>query len=216
MPEAVSEPEIKWYKSNRWFLIREWTFNILVAMYFFYFAANHIRDYIVLHHPSTLLFIGYESIIVVLAIIRHMPKEVSFRSIDWIAAGVGTYLPLMFRATNVFYFGGLVLFMQFAGIIISFAAMLSLNRCFGIIPSNRGVQTGGLYRIVRHPVYSGYFISLTCFVLQHQTVRNYSILLIALAAQIVRIYMEERILMRDPAYQEFAKCTKWRLFPGIW
>jgi protein-S-isoprenylcysteine O-methyltransferase Ste14 len=212
-----SKTDTRWTKAQRLFFIREWTFNILVAMYFFYFAANHIRDYSAYESMSILLFISYESLIVLLALARRMPKDVSFRSMDWIAAGIGTYLPLMFRSPGASpYAGGVFLYMQFVGICFSFAAMFSLNRCFGIVPSNRGVKTGGLYRLVRHPVYTGYFISLSCYVFQNNSWRNYTLLLITLVAQVVRIHMEERVLMKDPAYQDFAKKTKWRLFPGIW
>jgi hypothetical protein len=40
--------------------------------------------------------------------------------------------------------------------LLVLAATLRLGRSFGIVATNRGIQTGGLYRIVRHPIYAAY------------------------------------------------------------
>ena len=42
------------------------------------------------------------------------------------------------------------------GVVLATGAVLSLGRSLGIEAANRGVQTHGLYRFVRHPIYAAY------------------------------------------------------------
>ncbi|WP_245490577.1 isoprenylcysteine carboxylmethyltransferase family protein [Mesorhizobium sp. M7A.F.Ca.US.011.01.1.1] len=42
---------------------------------------------------------------------------------------------------------------------------ISLGRSFAILPGNRGVMTGGAYRLVRHPIYAGYLAGHVLFLL---------------------------------------------------
>lgn len=51
------------------------------------------------------------------------------------------------------------------GFAISTLAVFDLGRSFGVSPANRGVVRTGLYRYVRHPMYTGYVISEFGFVL---------------------------------------------------
>lgn len=209
-------------KPNKWIFLREWAFNILVAAYYAVFVRLHALYFWETGSPTTLLFIVFESLIILLALTRRMPREVSFRHLDWIAAGIGTYLPLMMISKR-FEFPGdvVVLGLQLFGILVSFIGMCSLNRSYGTVPANRGVRSSGLYRWVRHPIYAGYFLSLTCFVIQNvpdETTRlwNPLLLVITLAAMVFRIRFEEALLMKDPEYAALAQKTRYRLIPGIW
>lgn len=38
-------------------------------------------------------------------------------------------------------------------------AKLCLWRSFGLVAAHRGLKAGGLYAVVRHPMYAGYVIS---------------------------------------------------------
>jgi protein-S-isoprenylcysteine O-methyltransferase Ste14 len=105
--------------------------------------------------------------------------------------------------------------------MISFTAMFSLNLSFGVVPANRGVKSGGLYKIVRHPIYSGYLLSFTCFVIQNisdfeSLIRNVSILVISLVALIFRIKYEEAFLSKDAEYRKLMETTPYRLIPKVW
>jgi protein-S-isoprenylcysteine O-methyltransferase Ste14 len=91
----------------------------------------------------------------------------------------------------------------------------SLNTSAGIVPANRGIKTQGMYKFVRHPIYLGsMFQYVGCFLL-NSTGYNAVILLTAACLQIWRLQNEEKLLIEDPAFQEYTKVVKWKLVPGI-
>src|SRR5215213_11862391 len=102
---------------------------------------------------------------------------------------------------------------QFVGGLLVLAATLRLGRSFGIVAANRGIQTGGLYRVVQHPIYAAYVLAFGGFVLTHPTLINGMILAVWLMIQVLRIRAEERLLMQDAAY---AAQVRYRLIPGCW
>jgi len=96
-----------------------------------------------------------------------------------------------------------------------------LNLSFGIVAANRGVKNSGLYKIVRHPMYAGYFLSLSCFAMQNvpdeaSLIRNGIILTVTLIGLIIRIKYEEDLLIKDPQYKKLLKTTPYRLIPKVW
>jgi len=92
---------------------------------------------------------------------------------------------------------------------------LSLNRSFGIAPENRGVKTKSLYGFVRHPMYSGYLLTETGFVLGNFSTYNALVLAAAGLFLVLRLMAEERFLKRDPVYESYMKKTPWKLVPLI-
>ena len=111
------------------------------------------------------------------------------------------------------YLGG---FVMMIGVFISVCSKLALNRRYGIIPANRGVQSKGPYAFVRHPIYAGYFISYAGFLITNPTIWNGSVYLCALVFQVLRIGQEEKILSLDPAYQDYRARVRYRLVPGVY
>jgi protein-S-isoprenylcysteine O-methyltransferase Ste14 len=95
-------------------------------------------------------------------------------------------------------------------------AIWSLNTSFGIVAANRGIKKGGMYKLIRHPIYLGsifLYIGYTCI---NPSLFNLIILLTALMCQIVRIQREERLLKYSSEYVEYTKEVKYRLIPGIY
>lgn len=101
------------------------------------------------------------------------------------------------------------------GFALSVLAKLSLRRSFGLVPANRGVKSNGMYRFVRHPMYMGYMISHIGFLLLYPHLWNVAILGLAWVLLFARTREEERVLMRDPAYQAYASKVRYRLMPGL-
>ena len=97
------------------------------------------------------------------------------------------------------------------GLLISIAGKLSLGRSFGLMPANRGIVCAGLYRLVRHPIYSGYLISHAAFLIAHPSVWNIGVLIIADVALLARAACEEKTLARDPQYREYLEKVRWRV-----
>lgn len=105
--------------------------------------------------------------------------------------------------------------LQLTGVAIQLVAKLSLGRSFGIVPANRGVKTGGAYRLVRHPTYAGYFVAQAGALLGSLSWRNAAVVATVCALLCVRVWLEERVLMKDETYRAYAARVRWRLVPGV-
>lgn len=165
---------------------------------------------------SVLLLVVFQSTVVVLAIFRRDVATVDRRVVAFAAGWAGTVLPLFLRptATGPDLLAGQVL--QVAGLVLQVVAVLSLGRSFGIVAADRGIKTGGAYRLVRHPIYAAYLLADVGFVISHPSVGNVAAISAALGFQIVRIWFEERHLAANPEYVEFSRARRWRLIPGVW
>lgn len=117
----------------------------------------------------------------------------------------GTALMPPAISTTLFFVGG----------FIALLAKLSLGRSFGIVPANRGVKRGGIYRFVRHPMYFGYMINQLGFLFAFFSMWNVTIYAIAWYCLWLRAREEEKFLLRDEAYAAYASDVRFRLVPGI-
>jgi len=105
---------------------------------------------------------------------------------------------------------------QVTGMVISLTGLFSLNKSFGLVAAHRGVKTGGLYSVVRHPIYAGYFLSFGAFLVQNITLINVLIYGVFVTLEILRVRAEERVLSQDPDYASYARKTRWRVLPSIY
>jgi protein-S-isoprenylcysteine O-methyltransferase Ste14 len=101
------------------------------------------------------------------------------------------------------------------GLLIVVAGKLSIGRSFGLAPANRGIVSIGMYRIVRHPIYLGYLITHTGFLLANPAGWNLFALVAADVALMFRAVREEQTLAQDPAYRAYAERVRWRVVPGV-
>jgi protein-S-isoprenylcysteine O-methyltransferase Ste14 len=101
-----------------------------------------------------------------------------------------------------------------AGLLAIIAAKLTLGRSFGLMPANRGIVSGGIYRVVRHPIYAGYLVTHAAFLVAHPTLWNATLLVTSDTALLVRAVYEERTLACDPAYAAYMQQVRWRVLPG--
>lgn len=196
-------------------LIWEIACNIVLSLLFLQFAVEQGRAVMDEFRLSTLLLLAKVSTDVVFYLIRRLPKETSFSLYDWLIGIAGTYAIVFFRpdANGHDLFIGQAL--QFGGLALQVVAMLSLNRSIGMVPANRGIQTGGLYRWIRHPLYCSYVVAFLGYVINHPTAYNIGVYAAAVALWVLRLLAEERFLLQDPAYREFAAKIRWRLVPGL-
>jgi protein-S-isoprenylcysteine O-methyltransferase Ste14 len=100
------------------------------------------------------------------------------------------------------------------GLVVIIAAKVTLGRSFGLMPANRGIVSGGIYRVVRHPIYAGYLVTHAAFLVAHPTLWNLALLLTSDTALLVRAVYEEHTLARDPAYVTYMHQVRWRVVPG--
>jgi protein-S-isoprenylcysteine O-methyltransferase Ste14 len=133
---------------------------------------------------------------------------------EWFLAGFATLFPLIaFESIGRRHLAGEILeAVALAGIV---AALFSLGRSFGAAPAHRGIRTGGLYRLVRHPLYATEFLFLIGYVWGNFTARNVAVLLVMGVVQYWRVLREEQLLGQDPDYRLYRSQVRWRFVPGV-
>jgi protein-S-isoprenylcysteine O-methyltransferase Ste14 len=181
----------------------------------FYFVYVYSRSLFVYRQPVTLFFLIYQLVALTLLLIRRNATAFSSNALDYIYALVGLGAPLFFRPVEGYTGSVLAVLLELAGAFFVVGAFLSLNRSFGIAPENRGIKTMGFYHVVRHPMYLGYILAETGFVMGNLSQYNLFVLLIAIVFLILRVRAEERLLREDPEYQEYTKRTPWKLIPLV-
>jgi protein-S-isoprenylcysteine O-methyltransferase Ste14 len=193
----------------------EYLGNALLAVYSLGFMIGMLADFKTRHRPSSLLLAIFEGAVVWFSLVRPMPKTSNTSMYDWSIALLGSFVILATRPAPQVHDQILLLSAQLAGMCVSLAGLLSLNNSFGLVAVNRGVKTAGMYSIVRHPIYAGYFVSFGAFLLQNMTLANVVIYVAFVALEVLRMLAEERVLLQDPGYARYARSTRWRVIPLV-
>jgi protein-S-isoprenylcysteine O-methyltransferase Ste14 len=206
---AVSE------KTDKSRVFRQVASNIVLGLLYILFAMGMTRSFIATHRLSSLFLLVYELLVALFAFIRSFTQRVSTSVIEWFVALMGSYLPLLLRGTahgrdNLFLVG-----IQIAGILVTVAGLLSLNKSFGLVPADRGLKTSGFYRIIRHPLYAGYLASIGAFTAMNYSRANIAIYLWFAAFEITRLFLEETFLSANADYAAYMRRVRWRLIPFI-
>jgi len=163
---------------------------------------------------------GIQTVILVITMVfRRTPVRVTPNPWYWLLAFVATYGLIAFVAFSPRGMPIVPVIVPNVLVLISVAIMiyarLSLGRSIGYVPADRGIVTSGPYRFVRHPIYSGLFVTLFAFLL-----RAYLPLNLLLAAILVGLFMlksviEERFLRDNPEYAAYMKQVPFRWIPGV-
>ena len=187
----------------------------LLAGLFVSFAWAHYQAFTFTQRPSLVLAVATEALLAGFVIFRRPANDVSFSPAAWTTSLGGTLAPLLLRPVASGGDQAFAVAVQIVGTVASAAAILSLNRSIGLLPAHRGIQRGGMYRLVRHPLYSAYGITGIGYFLNHPSARNIALLLVGIGCQVGRLVNEERLLSRDPEYRAYKIETRWRLVPFV-
>jgi protein-S-isoprenylcysteine O-methyltransferase Ste14 len=167
-------------------------------------------------HPFNTLVLLSEGLAVVLIVVRRFGTALNTLQ-AWSVAMAGSFLPLLVVPVGAEWIPpALAVFMMMLGLLLSVAAKLFLQRSFGIVAANRGVERRGPYRIVRHPMYLGYLLSNMAFLGMSFSGWNVAVYTAAWLAMIIRIALEEQVLSADAGYVAYRQKVRWRLVPGLW
>jgi len=194
----------------------EYLCNTVFAILSAVFMLAMLVDFMTNHRLSSLLICVFEGAMAWFAATRPLPKETNLSLYDWIISPIGAYLPLFLRPVGEPHDSIFLLAAQLIGQFTYVAALFSLNKSFGVVAANRGVKTGGMYRVMRHPFYAGLIVSNAAYVLQNMSVTNSAIFVTFVVLSIMRLVEEERLLRKDPDYAEYATRTRWRLLPFVY
>lgn len=94
-------------------------------------------------------------------------------------------------------------------------ARLSLGRSMGFVPAQRVIVTWGAYRFVRHPIYTGIFISFLSWTLHVYSWRSVLIAIIWCTLFAIKSLIEEDFLREDSGYAAYLTRVRSRWFPGM-
>lgn len=189
----------------------------LLATLLILMAYAHFRLWRDTGRISGLGLVLQESVVATLLIVRRRARESMNTPAAWLATLVGGLGLTLLRPVDRGLFGAGAAFglIEFALALASIFALLTLGRSFGLVAANRGIQTGGPYRWVRHPIYALYLLTTLAYLGENPSAWNVAVVAIQVAAQIVRISMEEAVLSRDPVYRAYAGRVRYRLIPGV-
>lgn len=189
----------------------------LVAVYLVFVSA-HFHQWRSAGRPVGLGLMVQETLMSALFVVRRRPLQTSRSPLAWVASGVGTFGMLAMRpvAEPLGGLGPLWMALQIVGVAGALACLVALGRSFGIVAANRGVQTTGPYRIVRHPMYASYIVSSAGYLLENPSPANTVVWLLVWVCQLTRIDKEEEVLSADPAYRAYRGRVRRRLIPFLY
>lgn len=204
--------------STLWPLALDWLERIAILGWYAYFVWRLFPGSGESILSANWLLIASESLVIFLLLIRRPAATISLRPTDWLLAICATVLPLSVSPAEnpgQYVYPVVCTIVLICGLIIQIRAKVSLGRSLGMVPANRGIKRGGIYQLVRHPMYAGYCISHIGFLLLHPTLWNASVYSVALVLQLLRILAEERFLAQNADYREYMQSVRYRLIPGI-
>jgi protein-S-isoprenylcysteine O-methyltransferase Ste14 len=196
-----------------------WVFSTstLATLWLAFFEAN-LKISLRVGHPVGAGMMLLELVVATLYVCRRQSLLTSASWFAWFAAGIGTFGALAARPSQ-HPLGGLeqlYFVLQLAGALAAVTSLLTLGRSFGVVAANRGVRTGGPYRLVRHPAYGGGLLALTGYLLENPSPGNAVIVLTVTFFQLRRIHHEEKFLNGDASYREYRQRVRYRLLPYIY
>jgi protein-S-isoprenylcysteine O-methyltransferase Ste14 len=216
-PEARTHVALAPTKSHDFSTLADFGERALIAVLFAHLAAMFLPAIAKNWSPLDCIILFVEFLIVALVLARRRTGEVTRHPRDWTVALLGTCASLLAVPAAPAPMGpeALCLAVALFGLALQLSAKLFLNARFGIVAANRGVQSGGPFGLIRHPIYCGYTITHVGFLLYAPSLWNLTVYVLAFGLQVWRIFIEERLLMRDPAYEAFTRRVPYRLVPGV-
>lgn len=162
------------------------------------------------------LVLAAEAETILLLLIRRPAQSFSAAPTAWFLAMASTVVPplLIYPALplNPAWVGATFVAV---GLGARMVCTLFLGRSFGLVAANRGVQRGGPYRIVRHPIYASYLVIHVGILWLNPTLWNVAAYAACWSLMIPRLLVEESHLRQDPAYVKYAQVVRYRLIPGV-
>jgi protein-S-isoprenylcysteine O-methyltransferase Ste14 len=99
--------------------------------------------------------------------------------------------------------------------LLGILSLLHLGKSFGILIACREVRTGGVYSLVRHPMYASDMLLRVGYVISHFSFFTLALMVLSSACYIYRAILEERFLVEQPEYRDYMKRVRYRFIPGL-
>jgi protein-S-isoprenylcysteine O-methyltransferase Ste14 len=175
---------------------------------------------------SAWIWIVCALVMAALSLVRTAPREARTDYQALIATSAMLIFPLLMRpltrsaaliplTPTGMAFEAVGLILQISGLLLMQVALLYLGRHFGLLPANRGLVMRGPFRLIRHPVYAAWLVTVSGTSMAVPTIRNFALVALTLPFMVWRIALEEKLLDHDPQYLAYRQRVRWRLAPGI-
>lgn len=100
--------------------------------------------------------------------------------------------------------------------VLAIVCLLNLGRSFGILIACRTIKTGGVYSVVRHPMYGTDILLRIGFLIGHCNPATAALLALSSGCYVWRALLEERFLAASaPEYAAYMRQVRWRFIPGV-
>ena len=158
-------------------------------------------------------------VLIVTMILRRPPKRVTLNPAYWLLAFFATYWPLLILA--ILQQGRPVVpssisdTIAICALAVTLWARFSLGRNIGFVPAQRDIVTGGAYRYMRHPIYTGVFLGSFALALRAYTPRNAGLLGLGALLFVIKSFIEENFLRADPQYAAYLNNLRARWIPYV-
>jgi protein-S-isoprenylcysteine O-methyltransferase Ste14 len=212
-PSILSTPEAELPRSTR---LRHALGNVCLALLFFVALIPAKSQY----HSGIAndIWLAGAVLMGVLSLVRVPPRSsmINLRSI--LATAAMMTIPALMRPgiPSTGLLADVAIIIELIGIAFTQASRLYLGRRFGLLPANRGIVSGGPFRLMRHPIYSGWLVLAIGYLMAYPTPRNFGMLFLSLPFLVWRMDLEEEHLNEDPEYRAYAAKTRYRLIPHIY
>ena len=168
--------------------------------------------------PRALFFLEM-ALFVVTMLVRRNAVRISANPWYWGVAFLASYygflMPSLLRGGAALAPGAASNVLALLGLYVAIFARLSLGRNIGLVPAQRQIVTAGAYRYVRHPIYTAHFLCSLGFGLSCFSLVNAFAIALGCGLWVVKTFMEESFLARDPEYAAYMARVRWRWFPGL-
>jgi protein-S-isoprenylcysteine O-methyltransferase Ste14 len=105
-----------------------------------------------------------------------------------------------------------------AGQVLFIGGLAALGTSLTPLPApsaNATLQTSGVYRFARHPIYGGSMLLALGFALVTSPVVLVPVLLLVVLFELKSRHEESMLLMRFPGYGAYRRRVRWRFIPGV-
>lgn len=194
------------------------TETVVALLFYGSLLWNFARGFLASPNAADGIFVLDQTMILLFILTRRPARDMTDRPLEHLGALAGTMLPMLAVAHSPhpilppLFCGGLML----GGILIQLGAKLTLRRSFGLVAADRGIKSGGMYRLVRHPMYLGYMIVQAGLLFAGPLLWNALVFAAAWMLFLYRIEAEERLLGQNAGYRAFCSETRYRLIPGVY
>ncbi len=189
--------------------------NITVILLLLLLALSSYDRFMASRSISSFGILAVNTLFLSLFVTRPAAKSETTSLPLWLLATSAVALPLLMRPSGAVGSAAVGYALQVSGLVMLIGSLFSLRRSFALVPGNRGIRDGGLYRVVRHPMYLSELTILLGVVVASPTLANTIVWMCECMLQLLRARAEEDFLCADPDYRAYRGRVPYRLVPGL-